>query len=554
MSKRLLMGLVVVACVVWPATAQAQPNARQLHGERVETTLTLRPDGSLDVVETITFRFTDRKFSEVERRVPTRRVDGIVEVEALMDGRVLPAGENEGEAEIRHRRRELQVFWRFPETTNTTHQFTLKFRAMGAVHIQNGRANLAWHILPSRHRYRISDAQVTWRVPPGVTSLGGPAMEAEGWAWLQESGGGWVARKSNLEPNETAILTDVLDASQLSALPPVWQVNDDRARQLAPAFLVGALVIIVMGIGMVVMMYLRYHRPKVDAGTAIPALRGSLAPALGTGMQHGRPRMGIGQMAAAFFDLIARGVLRLVETSKPGVDEKKRTFDVVLHQGDPATLRARPHELVILDAVRAHMKDGRLSLTDAQKHLFAAHSAFGKAARQEIRDAGYIDADRESASRGMTTAGVIAMLVGAIGFVVFLVWLPRFGETGLLVPTAVLVLGVMFLIVGQSFPTLSMSGAMVAAQWAARGQMLKAAAKSNEVAGLAEEWLPIAMGFGLGSKFGKSGAEVSWLRGLPNPGGALAVIIATQGSAGGHHGAGVGGTGVAGGGGFSGAR
>ena len=300
MSKRLLLGLAVVVSTVWPLAAQAQPNARQLHGERVETTLTLRPDGSLDVVETITFRFTDRKFSEVERRVPTRRVDDLVDVEALMDGRALPAGKDDGQAEIRHRRRELQVFWRFPETTNTTHQYTLKFRATGAVHIQNGRANLAWHILPTRHRYRISDAQVTWRVPPGVASLGGPAMEAEGWAWLQESDGSWVARKANLDPNETAILTDVLDASQLSAVPPQWQIDEDRARQVAPAFLVGALVIVVMGIGMVVMMYLRYHRPKVDAETAIPADRRSLPPALGTGLQHGRPRMGLGQMAAAF--------------------------------------------------------------------------------------------------------------------------------------------------------------------------------------------------------------------------------------------------------------
>ena len=34
-----------------------------------------------------------------------------------------------------------------------------------------------------------SGTQVTWRLPAGVTSLGGPAMEAEGWAWLQEGDG-----------------------------------------------------------------------------------------------------------------------------------------------------------------------------------------------------------------------------------------------------------------------------------------------------------------------------------------------------------------------------
>jgi hypothetical protein len=554
MLKRILLCLVVVAGVVVPAGAQAQPDARQLHGERVETTLTLRPDGSLDVVETITFIFTDRKFSEVERRVPTRRVDDLVDVEALMDGRVLPPGEDDGQAEIRHRRRELQVFWRFPETTNTTHQFTLKFRALGAVHLLNGRANIAWHILPTRHRYRISDAQVTWRVPPGVNSLGGPAMEAEGWAWLQESDGAWVARKANLEPNETAILTDVLDASQLPAVTPLWQVDEDRARQLAPAFLIGSLVIVVMGIGMVVMMFLRYHRPKVDAETAIPAARGSLPPGLGTGMYYGRPSIGMGQMSATFFDLIARGVLRLAETSKPEAAETKRTFDVVLHQSDSATLHLRPHEQLLVETLRTHMKDGRVSLKDAQSRLTGVHGKFSAAAHQEMRDAGYIDAEREWAGRGMTLAGVIALIVGAVGFVVFLVWLSRFGDTGLFVPTAVVILGGMFIIVGSTFPTLTMTGASVAAQWAARGRALKAAAKANEMAGVANDWLPAAMGFGLGGKFAKSGAEVTWLHGIPDPGAALAVIIATQSASAGTPGVGVGGGGVAGGGGFSGAR
>lgn len=553
MVKRVWLGLALLAALTLPSSVAAQPTASELHGERVETTLTLLADGSLQVVETITFRFTDRKFREVERRIPTRLVDEITAVEALMDGRPLPAGDDDFEAEINHRRRELQVFWRFPETTNNTHEFTLKYRARGALYIENGRASLAWHVLPTRHRYRVSEAQVTWRLPVGVASLGGPAMEAEGWAWLQESDGAWVARKANVDTNETAILTDMLDASTIAAIPPLWQVNADRERQLAPAFIIGALVILVMGAGMVVMMFVRYHRPTVDMATALPALRGSLPPGLGTAIAHGRPSVGLPQLAATFFDLVSRNVLRLEESSKPGTRERSRTFDVVLLKGDSATLRLTPHEQVIVDALSPRMKHGRLPLKDAQRWLFSAHGKFSKAAKEELSAGGFVDAERRWAGRGMMMAGGIAMVLGVIGVVVFAVWLPMFGGAGMFVPGAVFVLGLGFIIAGAAFPTLSATGATAAAQWAARKRELKAASKAGTMDSLVNDWLPVAIGFGLGRQYSKSGADVAWLHGIPNPSGALAVIVATGGGSGSGGGGSVS-VGGAGGGGFSGAR
>jgi len=552
MVKRLWLGLTLLAALALPLSVSAQPKASELHGERVETTLTLLADGSLQVVETITFRFTDRKFREVERRIPTRLVDGLTDVEVLMDGRPLPAGDDDSEAEITHRRRELQVFWRFPETTNVTHAFTLKYVAKGALYIVNGRASLAWHVLPTRHRYRVSEAQVTWRLPAGVTSLGGPAMEAEGWAWLQEGDGAWVARKANVDINETAILTDLLDAGTLAATPPVWQENADRARQLAPAFIIGALVILVMGVGMVVMMFVRYHRPTVDKATALPALRGSLPPGLGTAIVHGRPHVGLPQLSATFFDLISRNVLRLEETSKAGTRDRSRTFDVVLLNGDPATLRLAPHERVVVEALSPRMKHGRLALKDAQRWVLGAYSRFNTAANEDLSAAGFVDAERRWAGRGMTMAGGIAMVLGVVGVVVFAMWLPMFGGAGMLVPGAVFLLGLGFIIAGAAFPTLSATGAAAGAQWAARKRELKAAAKADTMASLVNDWLPVAIGFGLGPQYSKSGADVAWLHGIPNPSGALAVIVATGGGSGG--GGGSVSVGGAGGGGFSGAR
>lgn len=548
----MLVVLAILICLLWSVDSQAQSATRGLHAERFETQLTLLPDGSLQVAETITFRFTDRTFREVERRVPIRRVDALVDVEALMDGRVLPEGRGAGEARIRIGRRELRVVWRFPRTTDTTHQFTLRYRAMGAMRLETTGAHMDWHVLPTRHRYAISQAEVLWQVPAGAVSIGGPALEAEGWAWSREGDRLWVARKADVAVNETAILTDTIEVRTLQMAPPQWQIDADRARQLAPAFLVGALVILVMGAGIVVMMRFRYHRPRVDTGGAVPAARGSLPPGLGTAIGLTRPAVGLPQLSATFCDLLARGVLVLQEGAEG--QGKKGAGYVVAAPRAPATLGLRPHEQVIVDTLWLHMKEGLMPLNDARRRLVSALSKYKAAVREELRVAGYIDAERRWAAQGMTTAGVMAVLIGFVSLVGFALLLLRtFGEASLLVPGAVILLGIIFIIAGESFPTLAGSGAAAGAQWQARRSWLRAEAAAGRAAQHANDWLPVAIGAGLGTHYTKPGVAPPWLMEIKHPSTALTAIIIAAGHSG-VGGGGVVGGGMAGGGGFSGAR
>jgi hypothetical protein len=88
--------IVAVLAVAWglglPATAIAQSATRGLSAEQFNVSLTLLDDGSIDVRETIVFRFTGRTFSEVERDIPLTRLDGIIDVRASLDGQLLPPG------------------------------------------------------------------------------------------------------------------------------------------------------------------------------------------------------------------------------------------------------------------------------------------------------------------------------------------------------------------------------------------------------------------------------------------------------------------------------
>ena len=205
-----------------------------------------------------------------------------------------------------------------------------------------------------------------------------------------------------------------------------------------------------------------------------------------------------------------------------------------------------------MDALWLAMKQGRLPLKDAQRRLMSVLSAFKAAAHQEIRDAGYVDAERRWAARSMTTSGVVTLLVGFAGLVASALWVSSMGPAAMLVPGAVIVLGVVFLIAGETFPALTTSGVSVGGRWAARAAFLKAEAAAHRAGQHAEEWLPVAVGLGLGPKFAKSGAVVSWLAGISNPSAALTAIIIAAGSPG--NSAGISAGGMAGGGGFSGAR
>lgn len=544
MIRRLLLVVVLVAGAAAPVLAQKP--TRGLAGERLDLVLTLLPDGSVDVSETIRFRFSEREFEEVNREIPIGRTDGVIDIRALQDGVLVPEGRGAGTVRIRARRT-LQVRWRFEDVTDVARNFTLQYRAMGVLSMANARATLEWAVIPEKRRYVIEQARVELRVPERAVSLGGPEMVASGWTWSQPGAGVWVAEKSNLAIGETAILKEVFEAASLSAAPPQWQADQERARQLAPAFIVGALVILVMGAGILIMMRIRHGRPAVDARTVLAAERTDLPAGIATAFRGGRLELMPTQQSATVFDLAARGVLTLQQHGE-------QAFDVVLPADAHARARLRPHEQVVFDALWLGAKQGRVDLKAGQKAVTGVFANYKKAVNEEARAAGWLDPDRVSAGAGLVAAGAVALIVGVVGAVVLAVWLPWAGELALLVPAAVAVMGTIFLIGGAVFPTLSQHGAREALRWDARRRALKALTTSGVPSQELERWLPYAMGWHFGPAFVKAAsthgtAAVSWLRGSAgDAAGITALIAATHVSTSSAGVGGVGGGGVAGGG------
>ena len=137
----------------------AQPAAAKSYSaDRFDAVVRVLPDGTLDVTETVVFRFIDGTFREVFREMPARRTDGIEIVRAEMEGETLPFGDELGTVYVRQTDGRVRVVWRFRPVEHVTRTFVLNYRVHGVVRQENGADVLVWRATPGEHGYRIESS------------------------------------------------------------------------------------------------------------------------------------------------------------------------------------------------------------------------------------------------------------------------------------------------------------------------------------------------------------------------------------------------------------
>ncbi len=156
---RALIASLLLLLVAAPAAAEKTYSA-----QRFDARLRILPDGAMEVVETVVFRFESGTFQHVFRELSRRRTDGIEIVSAEMDGRALAFGKESGQVEVRNGSK-LRVEWRFAPRTDSTNTFVLTYIVRGVVQRQAGRDVLEWVALPTEHDYRIDESEVVLALP-----------------------------------------------------------------------------------------------------------------------------------------------------------------------------------------------------------------------------------------------------------------------------------------------------------------------------------------------------------------------------------------------------
>ena len=542
--------IAVLALSIVPEAA-----AKSYTATRFDSAIRILPNGSLEVVETVVFRF-DGEFTYVYRNLSRRRTDDIEVVSAEMDGRMLPFGTEPGQVDVR-RRSTVRIKWTFAPVADSSHTFVLTYIARGVVQRASGRDVLEWIALPTDHDYRIDESQVRLELAAAPSSR--PVVDARRATALTFEAGdqqlqvvargigrnGWV--KTRLEFDEGAII----------AVAPAWQQRQLAASALAPRWLTAAGVLLAAGLLFMFALRQGYDRPwdVLPAGsvaalpdTLRPAMAGAVAKNGSTTLQHAM---------ATIFALADRGIVTITEEPRRW---GQRHFTL---QRTGGTHRLAPEEEAALALAFPHKGagDAAVALSKARTRLAARPGAFRRAIEHELRSGGLIDDERMRLRRRYRRFSIALLFLTCVVVVPAPLLISRYAGWPFLIAGALGLLSMIGFLFFSSVTPLSNEGARRAERWRAYRNHLKDVAR--ERAHLASDapsrLLPFAVALGLAggwSKYMKNHptGNPPWFRALAIAGddGGFYDFVAA-GGAGADGGAGGGGAGGAAGGGGSGA-
>ena len=553
-ARCVMRGAWCLCLVLVPALGTATLRAAKDHvAERYDIDAAVRADGSLVVEEEIAFRFTGGEYTYVNREIPANETDGVEVLGAAMDGRELAWGEDEGQLEVDYRRRSVRVRWHFAPTRDRTHVFTLRYRLAGVVRNTGGEDWIAWAPFPARFDYPITAGSVRMSWMPGArlrrqAHTDGPV------ASVSPSATGFVATVANYrQRDDDVVLTARFEPGAFTSPEPQWQRDAQHADQMSTSFFAAAGMITAATILALLLFFLKHRRDRngsLGAGQTVSTVPDTLAPGLAGSISHGRVSVTAAQLLAVVFDLAGRGAIAIEEQPASGMLKKPR---FIVRRGRPVTLA--PHEQFVVDGL--FKKESAPRLDQILAALHTQIGKFGKTVKTELGAAGLIDAERADAAKAlMISAAVVIVFAFGVGAVLAFMNM-RLGDAALLVPGAFLWSGVILLIVGTSFSTLSARGWSAAARWKAYAQYLKEQARDGRLPSTPDEvsrMLPFAAALGIGPAWQKAmkkmpdAAVPPWLATLGESGrhaAYSALLVTTAGS--GHSSGGSGG-GVAGGG------
>jgi hypothetical protein len=530
--------LVAVLLVAVPLSAEA----KSYRAERFDVEVRVARDGSIGVTETVVFRFEGGPFTSVFREVPTAGTDGIVDVVASLDGRVLPAGDGPGRVEVRGAGagedggRRVRVEWHFAPLSDASAQFVLSYRVLGVATPGPPADELRWTVLPRDHDYRIDSSVVSVAWPDDVNPLGPlsvvgarsarPVVEAAAVPRRVE------ARDIRKDGHFAVALR--FPPGTITEGTPRWLARRAQHRAALATYATAAAALAAVIIALFLLLRLRSGAPSgAGAGEGpIASPPGTRPPALAGALRNngssGAPHLAL----ATLVDLARQGHLD-VEEAAPASRWSSAKFDVV-RRGHSAPVHA--HERAVLDRIfDGEAAPGtRVPLARAGKALAGHLRDFGAVVGEELRRERLLDEDRQASRRLLTRMAIAGIGVGAAGFLPAALLVSRMGPAPLLIPAAIVLGSLVGLAIGRSITPLSDRGLQEAARWRAFDRTLRAAARSRDGRGPAPsqllEWVGYATALGAGAAVAKhlkahGVALPTWLRSASGDHGALMSVM-----------------------------
>ncbi len=510
-SRRWIISVLTLLCAALLSAGVAAPEAaaqgRSYHAQRFDVDVVLQQDGSLLVTETVVFEFVGGTFSFVFRELETDWSDGIVDIEAFMDGRPLARGDGPGQVQISGND-PIRVEWRMEPFGDATRSFELRYRMLGVVRQTATADLLIYQPLPDEYEYTIDSSSVRLRYPATAAITGDVRVNGAG-QW-QQFDNELLVTSQNLGPDDTLVLEAPFARGSLISEPPAWQQRQIAQRQSGPLWIGAAVGIFVLGIAWLI-FYARRHRPQPPQPPRLvfePPT--DLPPAMAGVINGSGAQPAWSNALATLFSLADKGILRIEET---GDKSWFRRHDYVIRQQKEAA-GLRPHEQGLLDML-FEGKEGRtdevkLSKLGSQLSSQAWKEKFVEPLKDELKQAGFMSPARKKARSRLIGLGVL-LIVASLGIFIVAAGLENLWIVA--VAVSVFVLGLIVAITGGELSPLSDEGAAQAAVWQRFADHLKDVTKGKaSVAGpdMFHSFLPYAASYGLLPAWAKWFEKEGW--------------------------------------------
>lgn len=484
--------LVVVLALVLAGCGQEKTYTWQ----HISSDVQVQADGTLDVTETLTLRYTGGPFTFAYRDLALDRMDAVRNVQVFSDGQSFQqVDDDESETPGTFSQTEddgvLKIRWVYPPASDTTQTFTLRYTVDGAVR-REGATDSVWVsvVFPERDAVvEQAEGRIRLPVPVEAQRLLASAPDAIGMVTPEPNGARVTA--SNLAPDNELSLRLAFPAGIVAGTVPQWQQTSDAQTQydtttrpfIELAAGAGALVLLLIGSGAALMWYRRHRDPQpLSVAGVVRTPPDDLMPGLAAALCN-QP---LGNtIAATMFDLANRGFLTLRDGEKQWGQTPVIATRQLRDGRDLSGYERQSMSMLFGDADERELSKSDLV---TKQHMLTQPLA------DALVEHGLIDAERRAQRKPAFAVFVFAAVLGFVGFIVGAVFAERYGTLLILPGLALLLVGVAWLIGALAVQGLTPAGASARANWQAFGTALRT--QSGDLPMSFGDLLPFAAAFG----------------------------------------------------------
>jgi hypothetical protein len=376
---RVLLCLAALWLVVRPAAAQE----KQYELSNFDVTVQVRPDGSYEVEETLTYDYQQGTFTYAYRVLDAEDVEAIRNVRVTSPNTTVDSVRRVGDDEG------VRVRWTYPERSAPA-TFRIRYVVEGALFEQGDRNLMYRDVLDAGATVSTHDVDVRVALPAAFDlTPGAVSVDPDEEGTVQRSGGRIVAIFHRDQMNTGDEYP--VEVSFPKRLPGQYSPTSGD--------LLLGLFLFLFGAGGGLALNLRWKRPRTEREAVRPPPDVSLSEGailLGTKVSP--------LFMAVLFDLARRGHLTLQHDEE---DQFLGTNEVVR-----IDLHPTPGDLSAVEAEVVQHLDGHETIGDALNDFGSFRRELYRTVRQRVVDAGWIEAHRTRST--LLFVGAIVVLVGGI--------------------------------------------------------------------------------------------------------------------------------------------